>query len=35
MREFKDSVGGSHKPEELASPVETTAAARDEHETTV
>ena len=35
MREFKDSVGGMHKPEELASPVETTAAARDEHETTV
>ncbi len=35
MREFKDSVGGSHKPEELASPVETTTAARDEHETTV
>jgi sec-independent protein translocase protein TatA len=35
MREFKDSVGGLHKPEELASPVETTAAARDEHETTV
>jgi sec-independent protein translocase protein TatA len=34
MREFKDSVGGSHKPEELASPVET-AAVRDEHETTV
>jgi len=28
-------VGGSHKPEELASPVETTAAAPDEHETTV
>jgi sec-independent protein translocase protein TatA len=35
MREFKDSVGGSHKPEQLASPVETTAAVRDEHETTV
>jgi sec-independent protein translocase protein TatA len=34
MREFKDSVGGSHKPEELATRVETTAA-RDEHETTV
>ena len=34
MREFKDSVGGSHT-EELASPVETTAAVRDEHETTV
>ena len=34
MREFKDSVGGSHKPEELASPVETAAAARAEHETT-
>ena len=35
MREFKDSVGGSHKPEELASPVKATAEARDEHETTV
>jgi sec-independent protein translocase protein TatA len=35
MREFKDSVGGTHKPEELVSPVEMTAAARDEHETTV
>jgi sec-independent protein translocase protein TatA len=36
MREFKDSVGGlPHKPEELASPVETATAARDEHETTV
>jgi sec-independent protein translocase protein TatA len=35
MREFKDSVGGSPKPDELASPVETTAAARDDHETTV
>ena len=35
MREFKDSVGGAHRPEELASPVETTDAVRDEHETTV
>ena len=35
MREFKDSVGGVPKPQELVSPVETTAASRDEHETTV
>jgi sec-independent protein translocase protein TatA len=36
MREFKDSVGGlPQKPEEVALPVETTTAARDEHETTV
>jgi sec-independent protein translocase protein TatA len=35
MREFKDSVGGAHKQDELVSPVETTAAARDEHETRI
>jgi sec-independent protein translocase protein TatA len=35
MREFKDSVSGAPKPQELVSPVETTAATRDEHETTV
>ena len=35
MREFKDSVGGSRSPEELATPVETAAVARDENETTV
>jgi sec-independent protein translocase protein TatA len=37
MREFKDSVNDSHKPEELStSPVETISTAREEHdETTV
>jgi sec-independent protein translocase protein TatA len=37
MREFKDSVTGSHTPEELspAPAVETAATARDEHESTV
>jgi len=35
MREFKVSVGAAPKTKELASPVETTAAVRDEHETTV
>jgi sec-independent protein translocase protein TatA len=34
MREFKDSVSGSEKPEELSPPVEATSTARDEHETT-
>jgi sec-independent protein translocase protein TatA len=37
MREFKDSVTGSSKPEELAPPppVETTSTAPDEQKTTV
>ena len=35
MREFKDSVGGVPKPQELVSPVESTAAPRDEHESAV
>ena len=35
MREFKDSVTDSHKPEELAAPVETSSTAREEHETNV
>jgi sec-independent protein translocase protein TatA len=35
MREFKDSVTGSPAPEQLPAPVEKTAAAPDEHETTV
>ena len=35
MREFKDSVTGSHVPEQLPAPVDTTSAAPDEHETTV
>lgn len=34
MREFKDSVAGSHTPEELAVPVETISRAEDEHDTT-
>jgi sec-independent protein translocase protein TatA len=33
MREFKDSVSGSHKPEELPLPVETRSTAPSEHET--
>jgi sec-independent protein translocase protein TatA len=32
MREFKDSVTESHKPDELSLPVETTPAPRDAHE---
>jgi sec-independent protein translocase protein TatA len=32
MREFKDSVGGSHVQEQLPAPVETTSAAPGEHE---
>ena len=35
MREFKDSVSDSEKPAELPVPVETSAPAPDEHETTV
>ena len=35
MREFKDSVTGLPKPEELSLPVEPSTAALDEHETTV
>jgi len=35
MREFKDSVSGSPKADELVAPVETGAAARDENETAV
>jgi len=35
MREFKDSVTDSHKPEELSPAVETTAAPRDARETRV
>jgi sec-independent protein translocase protein TatA len=35
MREFKDSVTGSHVPEQLPAPVETTSVAPDEHENTV
>ena len=34
MREFRDSVSSSHKPDELVA-AETVAAARDEHETTL
>ena len=34
MREFKDSVTGSHTPEELAVPVETISRAQDDHDTT-
>jgi sec-independent protein translocase protein TatA len=33
MREFKDSVSGSTKPEELSAPREATSAAPGEHET--
>jgi sec-independent protein translocase protein TatA len=35
MREFKDSVTDSHRPDELPAPVETSSTAPDEHETTV
>ena len=35
MREFKESVTDSNKPEELPVPVETTTRAPDEHKTTV
>jgi sec-independent protein translocase protein TatA len=35
MREFKDSVTGLPKPEELALPVEPSAAPPDENENTV
>jgi sec-independent protein translocase protein TatA len=35
MREFKDSVTESQKPDELSPPAETTSATRDEHKTTV
>jgi sec-independent protein translocase protein TatA len=37
MREFKDSVTGSNKPDEIVAPppVETTSTAPDEHKTTV
>jgi sec-independent protein translocase protein TatA len=35
MREFKDSVTDSNKQGELSPPVDTTAAAPDEHKTTV
>ena len=34
MREFRDSVSSSHKPDELVA-AEAVAAARDEHETTL
>ena len=33
MREFKDSVSGSHGPEELPAPAETSSTAQDERET--
>jgi sec-independent protein translocase protein TatA len=36
MREFKDSVADSHRPDELpAPPVESSSTAPDEHETSV
>ena len=35
MREFKDSVTDSNKPEELPVPVETTPTAPDTHKPTV
>jgi sec-independent protein translocase protein TatA len=35
MREFKDSVTGSTKPEELAPPVETTPTVPDERKAAV
>jgi sec-independent protein translocase protein TatA len=35
MREFKDSVTDSHRPDELPVPVETSSTDPDEHETTV
>ena len=36
MREFKDSVTGTEKPQELAKvSVDATSTARDEHDTTV
>jgi hypothetical protein len=35
MREFKDSVTGSTKPEELSPAVETTPTVPDERKTTV
>jgi sec-independent protein translocase protein TatA len=35
MREFKDSVTDSDRPDELPAPVETSSTVPDEHETTV
>jgi sec-independent protein translocase protein TatA len=35
MREFKDSVTDSNKPQELPVPVESTTKAPDEHNTSV